>query len=229
MLVGRSGECARIDHLLEAARHGESSSLVVRGEAGIGKTALRRYAMERATGMRLLRAQGVESESELPFAGLSDLLWPLLDHLDSLPGPQATALRGALAIGPPVAGDRFAVSAATLSLLAVSAEDAPVLAVVDDVQWMDGSSIEALGFAARRLRAEGVVLLIGLRDTEATVLAFSGLPDLRLSGLGEDDAVRLLAAGQQPGALVAALATRWGVDDNAQGDGKSVWFEVPTQ
>jgi DNA-binding NarL/FixJ family response regulator len=197
MLVGRTVECAQIDRLLEGARQGESSTLVVRGEPGIGKTALLRYAVEHADGMVLLQTQGVESESELPFAGLSDLLRPLLDRLDRLPAPQAAALSGALAIGPSVAGDRFAVSAATLSLLAVAADDAPVLVLVDDAQWLDGSSAEALAFTARRLRAEGVVLLFGLRDAELTSQAFGALPHLRLSGLGEDDAVRLLAAHQK--------------------------------
>jgi hypothetical protein len=198
MLVGRTAECALIDRLLVGARQGDSGALVLRGEPGIGKTAMLRYAIQQAHGMLVLRAQGVESESELPFAGLYDLLRPLLDRLDRLPEPQVAALASALAIGPPVAGDRFAVSAATLSLLAAAADDMPVLAVVDDAQWLDSSSAEALAFAARRLRAEQVVLMFGLRDTEVSVQALDGLGSLRLAGLGEDDAVRILAARQGP-------------------------------
>jgi DNA-binding CsgD family transcriptional regulator/tetratricopeptide (TPR) repeat protein len=214
VLIGRNVERARIDRLLDGARQGDSGILVIRGEPGIGKTVLLQYAIGQANGMQVLHAQGVESESELPFAGLHELLQPLQDRLDRLPGPQASALASALAIGPPagaasdrasdgggeppVTGDRFAVSAATLSLLAVAAEGQPVLAVVDDAQWLDGSSAEALAFTARRLHAEGIVLLFGLRETEATTPALESLASLRLSGLADDDAIKVLAARQGP-------------------------------
>jgi DNA-binding CsgD family transcriptional regulator/tetratricopeptide (TPR) repeat protein len=226
VLIGRNVERARIDRLLDGARQGDSGVLVIRGEPGIGKTVLLQYAIGQAYGMRVLRAQGVESESELPFAGLHELLQPLQDRLDRLPGPQAVALASALAIEPPagaagggatdadidgggeppVAGDRFTVSAATLSLLAAAAEDQPVLAVVDDAQWLDGSSAEALAFTARRLHAEGIVLLLGLRETEATTSALESLASLRLASLADDDAIRLLATRQ--GAVARPIAAQ---------------------
>src|SRR5215208_5653299 len=164
MLVGRPGECARVDLLLEAARHGRSGALVVRGEPGIGKSALLLYAAQQAKDMRVLEMRGVESEPENPFAGLSDLFRPVLDRIDALPPTQAAALRGALALGPPTSGDRFAVYAATLGLLAEAAEETPLLALVDDVHWLDRESAEALLFAARSLDAEGVAGLFAARQ-----------------------------------------------------------------
>lgn len=192
MLLGRDVECARIDGLLENAPSGTSSALVVRGETGIGKTALCEYAAELAAGMTVVRARCAESESELPFSALSDLLRPILGSLTAIPPPQRAALEGALAIGPPVGGDRFTVCAATLSTLAAAAEEAPVLAVVDDAQWLDASSAEALLFAARRLDAEGVVLIFAGRPEPGDALGRAGLPELRLEGLDRDAARRLL-------------------------------------
>ena len=125
MLVGRGNERARLDGLIARARCGESAALVVHGEPGIGKTRLLEYAAVAAAGFTVLHARPLEAESELAFAGLSDLLRPVLRLLDRLPGPQAAALSGALALGPPVPGDRFAVAAATLSLLAAAAEAVP--------------------------------------------------------------------------------------------------------
>src|SRR4051794_23372226 len=130
MLLGRRGECTRVDSLLDGARAGRSAALLLRGEAGIGKTSLLRYAVERAARMRVLETRGVEFESNLPFAGLPELLRRVLGRIDDPPDSRAGALRGALALGPPAAGDRFAVYAATLSLLAAAAEREPVLVVV---------------------------------------------------------------------------------------------------
>lgn len=166
----------------------------MRGEAGIGKTTLLRHAVKQAGDMLVLQTLGIESESEISFAGLSDLIRPLLGLLGKIPAPQAAALAGALAVGPPVSGSEFAIYAATLSILAEAAEESPVLVVVDDVQWLDGSSAEALMFTARRVRAEGIGLLFGLRDAEPASASFLGIPDLALSGLGEDDAIALLSS-----------------------------------
>ena len=192
-LVGRDAERGRIDALLADARTGRSGVLVLRGEAGIGKSALLRYAVERAEGMTVLRSSGVESESELAFAALADFLRPALGRLSAIPEPQAAALAGALAIGPPIVGDRFAVCAATVGLLAALAETGPVLGAVDEAQWIDASSMEALLFAARRLDAEGIALMFAVREAEADALARAGLEELTLSGLAEEEAAALLA------------------------------------
>src|SRR6187397_720604 len=183
MLVGRDVECGRIDGLLEAARGGRSGALVLRGEPGIGKSTLCAYAVERAEGLRVLRAQGIESEAELPFAALADLLRPLLAHLGEIPPPQAAALEAALALGPPAAGDPFTTCAATLSLLATAAEDGPLLAVIDDAHWLDRSSAQSLLFAARRVDAEGIAFLVATRDGAETPFDAAGLPELRVRGL----------------------------------------------
>jgi DNA-binding CsgD family transcriptional regulator len=142
--------------------------------------------------MRVLSAQGVEFESKLPFAGLSALLHPLVEHLEEIPASQASALAGALALGPPVAGDRFRIYAGTLSLLAVGAEERPLLCRVDDAHWLDPGSLEALLFAARRLEAEGIALLLAVRDREGREVAAAGLPELVLVGLDRRAAVDLL-------------------------------------
>ncbi len=185
MLVGRKSERARIDRLLAGAREGESGVLVLTGEPGIGKSALCGYACAEAGGMRVLRSRSVESEAELAFAALGDLFRPVLDLFDALPPPQKAALDGALAVGPPARGDRLATCAATLSLLAAAAEDAgALLAVVDDAQWLDAPSAEALLFAARRLESEGVALLFACRGGSAAAFDPGGsLPKISLSGL----------------------------------------------
>jgi DNA-binding CsgD family transcriptional regulator len=191
VLVGRDAECGRIDGLIEAARAGRSGVLVLRGEIGTGKSALLGYASERADELTLLATRPVESEAELPFAGLADLLRPLLSHLDALPAPQVAALAGALAIGPPVEGDRFAVCAATLGLLATAADERPLLVLVDSAQWLDRSSLQALVFAARRLESEAVAVLFAVRDGVSTALDGLGFDEIRLGRL-DDDAARAL-------------------------------------
>src|SRR4051794_37790727 len=192
MLLGREGERAQLEDLLSGARAGISSALVLVGEAGVGKSALLHFAREQAgDGFTTVFAQGVESESDIAFSALSALLRPLLGHLDALPQPQAAALASALAIGPPVAGDRFTVSAATLSLLAAAAEEKPLLVLVDDAQWIDRASAEALLFAARRLVAEGVLVLFTQRE-DVGELDTTGVPVLRLGGLDADAARELL-------------------------------------
>src|SRR5438067_3473518 len=198
MLFGREVECERIDHLLGRAREGISGALVLRGEPGIGKSALCAYAVGGAEAMTVLRAQGVESEAELPFAALADLLRPLVERLADIPAPPGSALGAALALGPPAASDPFTTCAATLSLLAAAAEDGPLLAVVDDAQWLDRSSAQALLFAARRLDAEGVAVLVATRDGEATPFDGAGLPELALRGLDRDASERLLKASGDP-------------------------------
>lgn len=197
MLLGRGGECGRIDALLDDARRGRSGALIMRGEPGIGKSALLRYASERADGMTVLTARGVESESELPFSGLAELLRPVLASLDEIPPPQAAALRGALALGPPAGGDRFTIYAATLSVLAAAAEEGGLLAVVDDAHWLDSSSAEALVFATRRLGAEGVVVLLAVREGEPRANEFAGLDEAVVTGLDEDAARSLVATREE--------------------------------
>jgi hypothetical protein len=148
-----------LDGILDAVRGGESRALVVRGEPGVGKTALLDYLAEHATGCRVEHAVGVQSEMELAYAGLHQLLTPMLDHLDRLPGPQGDALRTAFGLGSGSAPDRFLVGLAVLSLLADVAEEHPLVCLVDDAQWLDHASAQVLGFVARRLVAESVGLV----------------------------------------------------------------------
>ncbi len=195
MLLGRDAEHASLRELLDRARQGTSAALVIRGEPGIGKSALLEDAVAAADGMTVLRARGVESESELSFAGLADLLAPVVGRLDALPGPQRAALAGALALGPPMPGDRFTLYAATLSLLATAAEQSPVLAVVDDAPWIDAPSREALVFAARRLGEEGVVMLFAARIGDLAGTEAAGIDEMALGGLDADASAALLATG----------------------------------
>ena len=190
MLVGREGERTRLDSLIARARRSESAALLVHGEPGIGKTRLLEHVAAEAADFQVLRARPLEAESELAFAGLSELLRPILQLLDRIPAPQKAALSGALALGPSVPGDRFAVAAATLSLLAAVAEKSPVLVVVDDAHWLDAPSREALLFAGRRLGSEGVLMLLGMRDREW--ISAAGLGTLELHGLSAGDAVALV-------------------------------------
>ncbi|MFI0449371.1 ATP-binding protein [Actinomadura sp. 6N118] len=206
MLYGREAEVAVIDRLLAGARQGQSGALCVHGEAGIGKSALLDHAAKAAesAGMRVLRAVGTETEAELPFAGLHLLLnaydGRLDDRLSELAAPQEAALRGALVgtLGGGWGGaaapgeDRFLVGLATLTLLSDLAEDKPLVCLVDDTQWVDQASVEALVFAARRLRSEGVALVFAMRD-DPEVVPIRGIPELRVAGLAEQDAAALLA------------------------------------
>jgi predicted ATPase len=198
VLVGRADEQKHIRGLLKTARSGGSAVLVVRGEAGVGKTALLADAAAAAAGIRVLQTRGIESESELAFSGLLELVRPVLAHLDHLPEPQASALRGAFALGPAGADEPFAIYAGTLSLLAAAAEEGPVLGLVDDAHWLDRASAEALAFASRRLRNEGVVLLWALRDEEEMSISIEGLDEIRLRGLEPSAARELLAATSEP-------------------------------
>ena len=194
-LLGRAAECATIEHLLEAAGRGESGSLVLRGEAGMGKTALLGHAVDQASGMTVLRATGVEAESDLAFAGLHALLRPIVDELRQLPEPQRGALAAALGLATGEGADRFLVSAGVLSLLAAAAEPRPVLCVVDDAQWLDVPSADSLVFAARRLLAEGVVMVFGARDGELARFDAAGLDEYVLTGLDHRSAAALLDRG----------------------------------
>jgi DNA-binding CsgD family transcriptional regulator len=193
-LVGRERECAAIDRLLEASEHGESGSLVLRGEAGIGKTALLAYAAERGGHRTVLSTAGVEAESDLAFAGLHGLLRPILAKLSELPEAQADALAAALGLAPSVDSDRLLVSAATLSLLAAAADDDPILCLIDDAQLLDAASAEALVFSARRLAAEPVALIFAARQGAGRAFAAPGLPELVLEGLAAEAATQLVAA-----------------------------------
>lgn len=189
MLYGRDEECAVVDRLVAAAREGRSGALVIRGEPGVGKSALLGHAAESAGDMRLLHATGVESEVSLPFGGLHQLLRPVLGHVDDLPAHQRAALRGAVGLDSDRPGDGFLVAAAGLALLAEAADERPVLCLVDDAHWLDQASAEALGFVARRLEEDAVVLLLATRDR-----ALAGMPELLLTGLDAAAATTLLAA-----------------------------------
>src|ERR1700689_752627 len=181
-LRGRRNECEVLDQLLSSARAGDSRALVLRGEPGIGKTALLSYLLARATGCRTARAVGVEAEMELAFAGLHQLCAPFLDQLDRLPGPQRDALRTAFGLQVGDAPDRFLVGLALLSLLSDVAEEQPLVCVVDDAQWLDHASAQALAFVARRLAAESVALVFAVREPGAE-RQLTGVPELVVSGL----------------------------------------------
>jgi DNA-binding NarL/FixJ family response regulator len=196
-MLGRASEASLVESLVRDARGGVSGSLLVSGEPGIGKTLVLDHARSASDGMRLLETAGAEGESHLGFAGLSDLLGAVLHLVDELPVPQAIALRGALALGPPAPGDRFTAYAATLGLLATAAEEEPVLCIVDDAHWLDAESLEALLFVARRLGAEGIALILGARDDVSQRLEDAPLPRLRLPGLGRADAAELVARSSQ--------------------------------
>ena len=193
MLLGRDAETARIDALVGGARNGRGGSLLIRGEPGVGKTALLRYAADAANEMQLLTAAGIESESELPYSGLSDLLRPILDLRGALPGAQLAALEAALALGPTVGADRFAVQMGALGLIVTASESRPVLAVVDDMQWLDRASASALFFVGRRVAGTSVALIISARSA-TTVPGAQRIGELRLDGLDERQSRELLAA-----------------------------------
>lgn len=192
MLFGRERELFAIDQALAAARLGKSARLVIRGDPGIGKTALLQYAVEKAESMRVLTARGVEFEADVPFAGLSELLQPALGRLDRLQPFHADALRSSLGLGPRTEPDRLIIGAAVLGLISAYAEEAPLLITVDDAQWLDRASTEAIGFVARRLVADPVAVIIAVREGEESPLLAAGLPELCPAGLDRAAAAELL-------------------------------------
>ena len=190
-LPGRGGECDLLDRLLADTRAGDSQVLVLRGEAGIGKTALLDYLERRASGCRVVRASGAESEIELAFAGLHQLCAPMMDRLDRLPGPQRDALATAFGLSSGSPPDRFLVGLAVLSLLSDVAAKEPLVCLIDDGQWLDRVSAQTLAFVARRLMAERVAMVFAARDSSGNE-ELAGLPELVVGGLRDSDARALL-------------------------------------
>ena len=198
-LRGRRGECEALERLLDAARAGNSSIVVLRGEAGSGKTALLGFVLERASDFRIARVLGVESEMEVAFAGLHQLCAPMLDRLEQLPAPQRDALRVTFGLQRGDAPDRLLVGLAVLSLLADVADARPLACFIDDAQWLDRASLQVLAFVARRAVADRLALVFSVREPgEERELV--GLPELAISPLGESDA-RLVLAGAIRGRL----------------------------
>jgi hypothetical protein len=188
-LRGRADECALLEDLVSAVRCGESRSLVLRGEAGIGKTALLEYLVESASDLTVLRAVGVESEMELGYASLHQVCGPLLDRLERLPGPQRRALEVVFGLSTGAAPDRFLVGLGALSLFSEVAEERPLLCVVDDAQWLDHASGLTLAFAARRLLTDPVGIVFAAREPGEEL---HHLPELEVQGLVDSDARALL-------------------------------------
>jgi len=184
-LLGRGRECGLLDGLIEDIRRGESRSLVLTGEPGIGKTALLEYLVEAASDLVVLRAVGVECEMELAYASLHQLCAPLLDALPRLPAPQREALQIVFGLSAGAAPDRFLVAIAVLTLLSEVADERPLLCVVDDAQWLDHASAQTLAFVARRLLAEPVGLVYAAREAGAQL---RDLPGLEVGGLRDADA-----------------------------------------
>ena len=193
MLVGRETEKQLVEGLIGDARVGRSASIALVGEVGIGKSALLDHAAAAADGMTVLRARGIQSEAHIPFAGLLELLRPVLGHLAQLADPQRDALEAALALRPSGGYDRFAIGAATLSLLAASADACPVLVLVDDAQWIDGSSADALLFAVRRLLADPIGVVICVRDGSPSLVDGTDLRVHRLGGLDRAASAELVS------------------------------------
>jgi hypothetical protein len=198
-LWGRRQECEALDGLLAEVRAGRSRALVVRGEPGIGKTALLGYAADTAPDFRVARAEGVESEMELPFAALHQLTGRMLGQLGQLPAPQRDALGVAFGLASGSVPDRFLVGVAVLGLLSEVAAGQPLLCLIDDARWLDQASAQALAFVARRLDSESVALIFGTRDP-VSAGGLAGLPQLTLERLPDGDA-RALLASVLPGRL----------------------------
>ncbi|MGZ4602439.1 MAG: helix-turn-helix transcriptional regulator [Kineosporiaceae bacterium] len=190
-LLGRRRECDQLSSLVAAAKAGRSQVLMLRGEAGIGKTALLDFLLERAAGCRVARAAGVESEMELAFAGLHQLCGPYLDRLEKLPSPQGQALATTFGLRPGHSPDHLLVGLAVLTLLSEVAEERPLVCVVDDAQWLDDASVQTMEFVARRLAAEPVAMVFAARQSDEEP-ALAGLPELAVRGLGNRDAAALL-------------------------------------
>jgi len=206
-LLGRSADCEALDDLVAAIRSGMSRSLVIIGEAGIGKTSLLRYAALAAGGLRTVSIAGVESELRLGFAALHRMLVPFLDGIGALPAPQRDALGSAFGLSAEPSADRFLVGLGALTLLANAAAEQPLIWLVDDAQWLDRESLEVLGFVGRRLYADSIGLLFGAREPSPGLTALDGLPTRRLGGL-EPGAARALLATSVSGPVNARVAAR---------------------
>jgi hypothetical protein len=189
-LLGRASECALLNDVVSAIRRGEGRSLVLRGEAGIGKTALLEYLVESAPDLRVVRAAGVESEMELAYASLHQLCGPLLNRISRLPVPQRRALEVVFGLSDGDAPDRFLVALAVLGLLSGVSGDRPVLCVIDDAQWLDHASALSLAFVARRLLADPVGLVFAARKAGE----LQSVPELEVRGLVNGDAQALLGS-----------------------------------
>jgi predicted ATPase len=189
-LVNRHSERLALDQLANAVRSGSSRTLVIHGEAGVGKTVLLEYLSAKvAPDCRVARVAGVQSEMELAFAGLHQVCAPMLDRLERLPAPQGGALRTAFGLSTGSAPDRFLVGLAVLALLSETATTRPVVCLVDDMQWIDRTSAQVLGFVARRLKAEPIALVFATRSAGGELV---GLPEVPLGGLRPTDARALL-------------------------------------
>ena len=202
-LLGRRDECAALDRLVADVLAGSSRVLVLRGEAGVGKSALLGYLSGQVTGWQVVSAVGVESEMELVYSGLHQLCAPLLGHLGELPVPQRDALATVFGLSTGSAPDRFLVGLAALTLVAQAAEQQPLACIIDDAQWLDGASAQLLGFVARRLLAERVALVCAAR-TGIGDGVLVGLPELEIRGLSDGDA-RPLLLGHVHGPIDAAV------------------------
>ncbi len=206
-LLGRGEERSRLDQILARARHGHSGALVIRGEPGVGKTVLLDYTQAAAAGMQVIRVDAVETEMQLSFAALHQLLRPGLARVDALPAPQRNALRLAFGMQEGRTPDRFLVSLAAMGLLAEQAARQSLLCLVDDAHCLDRESADALAFVARRLYGDSIAIIFAVREPPARPGLLDGLPELRLGGLGEADAWALLAATAGP-ALLRTEGTR---------------------
>ncbi len=212
MLYGREAQCALIDSLIAKAAEAHSGVLVLRGEPGIGKSALLDYAAENRASCHLLRGEGVESEVQLPYAALHQLLYPVLDRVDDVPALQSAALRSAFGLAPAPVPDRFLVAVAALTLISDIAADTGLVCLVDNAHWLDQPSADALIFIARRLQAEGIALLFAAREGEAHRFSSIGLPEYQVRGLSEDNAVALMTSRTPalPTAVMKQLIARTG-------------------
>src|SRR5262245_57658979 len=188
-LIGRARECRSLEELLDAVRAGQSRVLVLRGDVGVGKSALLQHLIDAASGFKVVHATGVESEMELPLAALQLLCASMLDRLDTLPDPQRNAVSRAFGLTTGASPDRLLIGLAVLNLLSAASDEVPLLCVIDDAQWLDRTSAQALAFVARRLLAERVGLVFASRSPLAEL---AGLPELVVEPLHAGDAATLL-------------------------------------